>query len=121
MRFNAWICKRFNVLPSNPDFQNLTEEQKEWLWEDYLLDNPDIKRKIENAMDEEFEEDWNNLDNADDVSDLERYKDVEYKAKDFLENDDGFERSEEAKRILEKLNQQFDVDDIDLDWEEVDD
>ena len=56
-----WICKQFNVLPSNPDFQNLTPEQRSLLWEDYLLDNPKIKQRIEDSStnkDEEFEEMW---------------------------------------------------------------
>lgn len=121
MRLNAWICKKFNVLPSNPDFQNLTDEQKEWLWEDYLLDNPDIKRKIENAMDEEFEEDWNNLDKADDISGLEKYREVEEKSKEILTDD--VERSEEAERILQEIREtEVDYDDIDFsEWEEVDD
>lgn len=61
-RFDWWIMKTFMVLPTDQRFLDLTPEQRELLWEHYLLDNPELAKKIENRInDPEFEKEWEEL------------------------------------------------------------
>lgn len=117
MRFDAWILKKWQILPSNPDFLNLTLEQKKWLWEDYLLDNPDVQRKIDEAQDEEFQKEWNELDSEEPTVNYdEEFEDISDQLDELFDGDD-IERSEEAERILANLDTERSFDNTD--WEEV--
>jgi hypothetical protein len=125
-RFDAWILKQWKVLPTNPDFLNLTEEQKEYLWEDYLLDNPEIARKIENSKDEEFNKEWD--DEKHESKDEEFEEVVDNYNKFIKDNNVEIQRSDESKRILAEIQQREQnkettpekVDFNDGDWEEED-
>lgn len=56
-------------MPTSPDFLNLTDEQREFMWDSYLLDNPELDRKLrETTISEDreaFENEWNSLDEID--------------------------------------------------------
>lgn len=39
-----WIQKEFKLLPTNKDFLDLTEEQIDLIYENYLIDNPQIEQ-----------------------------------------------------------------------------
>lgn len=59
--------KEWRVLPTDPRFQDLTAEQRALLWEDFLLDHPEIAKEIEKdktktIYDDEFDELWEELD-----------------------------------------------------------
>lgn len=56
--------KTWKVLPTDPRYQELTAEQRELLWEDFLLDHPDIAKEVENKVvyDDEFDQLWEELD-----------------------------------------------------------
>lgn len=75
--FDLWIMRTWNVLPTDERFQNLTREHKMLLWEDYLLQNPQIAKKIEDS-DPEFEKEWESLEGEIDSleSDYEEDEDV---------------------------------------------
>ena len=136
-RFDTWILKTWRVLPTNPDFINLTEEQREWLWQDYLLDNPEIAKKIAEANDTEFQEEWDKMDkeNPDEEFREESYGiDIAEKFNEFVKETeiDDIQRSPAAQAILDKMkekqseaiNNNPDWEEVDLDskdWEEVDD
>jgi hypothetical protein len=141
VRLDAWILKKWNVLPSNPDFQNLTEEQRKWLWEDYLLDNPELAKKLRHNEDDEFDKEWDEMEMKEgepeespedsDESGYSEYESVGDKFNRFV-NDNGMEveRSQEAQAILTQLKQRDNNDEDDMsigsnlnddDWEEVDD
>lgn len=137
-RFDTWIMKTWKILPTNPDFINLTEEQREWLWQDYLLDNPEIAKKIDQSNDTEFEEEWNSMDKDNPESTESDDKGYDIDLSDefnkFVKdtNMEDIERSPESLAILEKINKSQDSallnpsdwEEVDLDsedWEEVDD
>src|SRR5690606_9486110 len=65
-RFDWWIMKNFNVLPTDERFLNLTAEQREFIWEQYLIDNPDLDKKIK-QYDPDFEKEWEELGEVEDV------------------------------------------------------
>lgn len=76
-RFDWWIMKQFQVLPTDERFINLTEEQKELIWQHYLLDNPEIAKKV-SQFDPEFEEEWNSLGKDEETSKPEEtYEDID--------------------------------------------
>jgi len=55
--------KEWRVLPTDPRFLDLTAEQKDFLWDNYLIDHPEIEKKIRNRFDdEEFDKEWDTLD-----------------------------------------------------------
>lgn len=134
--------QKFNVLPTDERFLSLTEEQKEFIWENYLLDNPDLKKKLQNRFhDSEFDEIWDNLEKApsEDAQDgsvvseedntEEDYSDVVSNYNEFLEENDSLSlpdyREVLAKKGI-KLNEEeveVDLSSVDIedeDWEEVD-
>jgi hypothetical protein len=39
-RFEWWVQTKFNVLPTDSRYIDLTEEQLDLMWEHYLIDNP---------------------------------------------------------------------------------
>lgn len=45
-RLKWWVQDRFRVLPTDERFKALTEEQMFLMWENYLVDNPDIEKKM---------------------------------------------------------------------------
>jgi len=57
-RFDWWIQKTFNVLPTDSRFLDLTSEQKELIYEHLLIDNPDLAKNSESYYDPEFEDLW---------------------------------------------------------------
>lgn len=127
-----WICKQFKVLPSNPDFQNLTSEQRSLLWEDYLLDNPKLKEQIEhevvNKEDEEFEELWKNesVEFVDMTEDINVEQAVENFKKIDEKEHDSIEYPEHAKRVFEMIKkhekEQERINKLQLaDWDDFDD
>lgn len=126
-RFDTWILKTWRVLPTNPDFINLTEEQREWLWQDYLLDHPEIAKKIAEANDTEFQEEWDKMDkeNPDSESFKEENYDIDLadKFNKFVKETkmDEIQRSPQAQAILDKMNdKKSEVVINPSDWEEVD-
>lgn len=61
-RLDWWVMKTFNVLPTSEEFMNLTGMQKEFIYQNYLEDNPKLKSKIQNVQyDDDFNEEWDKL------------------------------------------------------------
>lgn len=117
IKFDLWLMKRFNVLPTDERFLNLTYEQRELLWEDYLNDHPEIRKRIEN-YDPEFEKVWENPE----TDNLEKFEEnVAEQLEHLSEDEDLIDRSEQAKEIINKIRQfgKY-IDDNELEWEEVD-
>lgn len=100
VRFNLWICKQFKVLPTSPDFQNLTFEMREVLWEDYLLDNPKLARKVEmnNTVmrDDEFDEIWDDKN----TEDIQLDENIEVP---ILPDEDDIEYSQYGRNVLDRI------------------
>lgn len=132
-RFDTWILKTWRVLPTNPDFINLTEEQRELLWQDYLIDNPDVAKKIEQANDTDFQDEWNKMDkdNPDAVDfESEGYEiDLSAKMDKFVQETNlDIDRSPRAKELLKQMQDKQNQPEEDsgkivlnsADWEEVD-
>lgn len=131
-RFDTWILKTWRVLPTSPDFINLTEEQRELLWQDYLIDNPEIAKKINQANDTDFQDEWEKMDkdNPDAVDFEDKGYDIDLAAKmeKFVQetNLDEIERSPRAKELLKQMqNKQPEENSGKIvlnsaDWEEVD-
>lgn len=135
--FDYWICKEFKVLPSSPDFQNLTQLQKDMLYEQYLAFNPEIAKQHERKavqQDEEFDEIWEAEETPEVIADNSVV--VESSFDDFAEDaglaEENIPYSDAAKNILariekklsesgERTETQLSVEDNDDDWEEVDD
>lgn len=59
--------KEFKVLPTDPRFRDLTEEQIDWLFYDHLLDHPDQMRLYQNSLNKEFMDKWEQVENDEDV------------------------------------------------------
>lgn len=75
-RFDWWIQTKFNVLPTDERFINLTDEQKELLLEHYLIDNPD-KASNGAASDSEYDNELDkNEREAKEEYDKEKYADT---------------------------------------------
>ena len=119
--------KTWKVLPTNPDFQNLTDEQKTWLWEDYLLDNPEVAKKIAEQQDEDFNKEWDKLDEGVDETTPEVEEEFEEVTNNFEEyvksNNLEVQYSEATQAILSKIKEQDDQNPtpnpLDGDWEEI--
>lgn len=120
-RFDYWIMKTFTVLPTDERFINLTAEQKELLWENYLIENPEIEKQLNRKIyDPDFEKEWEALDD-------ENGKDTDMEDSD----DDDFASAEEnfAKYVEGNSNLKLKGLDDKLkrltsnanEWEEVDD
>jgi len=67
-----WLINKYNVLPTDERYLNLTVEQRALLWESFLLSNPQIQKAIDREQnkihDEEFEKEWQQLElDTDDV------------------------------------------------------
>lgn len=57
--------KEWKVLPTDPRFLELTQEQKEFLWDNFLIDHPEIEKKLNSRQeDEEFDKEWETLDDT---------------------------------------------------------
>ncbi|MBD1372592.1 hypothetical protein IC620_09520 [Hazenella sp. IB182357] len=65
IRFDLWIMKQFQVLPTDPRYLSLTQEQRDLLWEGFLLDHPEIEKKMEQTMqDDDFEQAYQALEDS---------------------------------------------------------
>lgn len=66
--------KKWKVLPTDPRFKELTEEQIDWLFYDDLLDDPDKMRLYENSLNREFMDKWQQVqdDEDPDISDVDK-------------------------------------------------
>lgn len=103
--------------------------QKEFLWQNYLADNPKLKSKIENVQyDDDFNEEWDKLDPSADSQQSELNDEDEYLEDDELLNEMAKKAYEElqendntkmepARDRLKKAN--IKIDDV-TDWEEED-
>lgn len=109
IQFDLWIMRTFNVLPTDPRYQELTWEQKRLLWEDYLFRKALSENK---TQDEEFDKKWEELQeetNSEDT-DEEEAPDIAENFKSFVDRTGlQIEYEPEAKRLLNKDE-----------WEEVD-
>lgn len=120
--------KTFNVLPTSDEFTNLTGMQKEFIWQNYLEDNPKLKSQINNVQyDDEFNDEWDKLEPSSDHSGDEENLEEDYleedlelaemakNAHEFLQSNKDTEM-ESARERLKRANVK--IDDVD-DWEEV--
>lgn len=124
-RFEAWIWKTWNVLPTDERYLNLTEEQRKILWEDFLLDHPEISKEInkQKTYDPDFDKEWEKLmaeaesDAIDDFDDdFSEFKDVEEAFQSFVEQHDlHTESDEKLKQRLENRK----LYNSEEEWEEV--
>lgn len=94
-------------------------EQRELLWEDFLLDHPEIAEKVKNKVyDEDFDEEWEALEELDTSSEDTEEPDEEAIAENFKhfveEVGLDIEYHPEVQRLL---NQKQPL--IEDDWEEV--
>lgn len=119
--------KTFNVLPTDERFLNLTAEQKEFLWQNYLLDHPEIERKINGKIyDPDFEKEWESMDVE--TTEEDAKKDGEAQEL-YVPEDEDFSAVEEsfAKFLEERPDLKIDEDKLQQlvndpeEWEEVDD
>lgn len=84
-RFQWWIQTNFKVLPTDPRFMDLTDEQVELMFQHFLIDNPTVKKKVENEdgtyaepdryYDPDFDDAWNDTDE-------EEVEEPDYEGKD---------------------------------------
>lgn len=134
-RFDYWIMNKWNVLPTDQRYLDLTEEQKDFLWENFLIDNPEVKKRIANRFyDPEFDAEWDklvaeeeaNVDTTkdsepefDSSDDLNGYSDLESVYKDFLDTRKDLSMPNGLDRVLKQIPK--DNVEKDGDWEEVDD
>ncbi|MNW28257.1 hypothetical protein D3C74_50790 [compost metagenome] len=132
-RFDYWIMEKWNVLPTDPRFLALTEEQKDWLWENFLLSNPEVKRKIDNRFhDPDFDRAWEEL-GGKEVEETETYEeaaesrnseeedeygDLELAYKGFLAERKDMAVPDKFSQVMEQLGTS---ESKETDWEEVDD
>lgn len=89
------------MLPTSPDFLNLTEEQREYLWDNFLLDNPKIEQQLKNRFDDpDFDEEWNAMEvgsesdeeNEDDFDDVEQSVGAYFEESEALDMPSVYER-----------------------------
>lgn len=118
--------KTFRVLPTDSRYQDLTKEQRELLWEDFLLDHPEIAEKVENKIyDDGFDAEWEALEkigapseDPEESKEHEDYEEEEVIAQNFRqfveETGLDIEYHPEVQRLL---NQQKPL--VEDDWEEV--
>ncbi|MGC8362815.1 hypothetical protein ACSHUI_00860 [Bacillus subtilis] len=124
-------------MPTSPDFQNLTQLQKDMLYEQFLIFNPEIAKQHERKavqQDEEFDELWEAEETPEEIAGNSNV--VEASFDDFAEGagltEENIPYSDVAKNILaqidKKLSESGDSDDNSLsvpdnddDWEEVED
>jgi len=130
-RFDWWIQKTFEVLPTDPRYYDLTTEQRELLWEHYLIDNPEVAKKLKDTFyDPEFDEIWDAMaeeaqEGAEgssgtplDISDPEDVDVIESVYREFTAGDDELP---DYKQVLKARGIVVDNENIDEieDWEEV--
>jgi len=127
-RFDYWIMREWKVLPTSPEFQNLTSDQKEFLWENFLLDNPEISKRLANRfVDEDFDKEFEKTEKAaveaqdayESKTDQDEIDAIEESYSRFTEQDGDLPDYREvlkAKGIVLD-NEKLEDDD---DWEEVD-
>lgn len=137
-RFDYWIMEKWQVLPTDERFLNLTEEQRDFLWENFLLDHPEIQKQLENRFyDPEFDKEWEKLDKEEDQDtnseDLEGAETVEDEFigfedvyKEFLDSHEDLSIEDKVSELRDKIEQNLDnpidLSSLDYDeWEEVDD
>jgi len=120
--------KEWRVLPTSPEFQNLTADQKEFLWENFLLDNPEISKRLANRfVDEDFDKEFEKAEKVaveaqntfEGKTDQDEIEAIEESYSRFTEQDGDLPDYREilkAKGIVLDNEQLEDVDD----WEEVD-
>lgn len=108
--------KTWKVLPTDPRFQDLTEEQRALLYEDYVLSHPELFEAAEKKVyDEDFEEHWESLDKLE--SSTDDWEEVTEDVDTISSNFDQFIKEKnleidyrpEVKRL------------VNSDWEEVED
>lgn len=62
-RFDWWVQTKFGVLPTDSRFLDLTEEQKDLMYEHFIIDNPTTKEQPDNSQDrDDYEEALNDAD-----------------------------------------------------------
>lgn len=133
-RFDWWILKTWNVLPTDERYINLTEEQKEFLWENFLLDHPEIQKKLENRFyDPDFDKEWEKLGNGDEEEEKaetsddfdeaeDDYSELEAVYSDFLASREDLSIPDKLAELRAKQNAPIDMSNVsDDEWEEVDD
>ncbi len=109
-RFDWWILKEWKLLPTSPDFLNLTEEQREYLWDNFLIDNPKIEQQLKNRIeDDEFDDEWNAMEvgtESDEESEnkfaQEDYSDIEKSVGAYLYGNDALEMPSVYERLKAK-------------------
>jgi hypothetical protein len=104
-RFDWWIQKNFQVLPTDDRFTNLTLEQKDLMYEHFLLDNPELTKKDTKARDDSFDEEYDNPDDRPPMQDHEHYDDPNFDEAwnsddEDAEEDDGWEDLTEGNTPL---------------------
>ena len=99
--------KEWKVLPTDPRFLELTSEQKDFLWDNFLIDNPEIEKKLKNRFDdEEFDEEWDKLDEDTPEDSQEHSQDV-VNSSEGNSDSEGFET--EIKAYESFLNERKDL------------
>jgi hypothetical protein len=108
-RFDWWIMKTFNVLPTDERYLSLTSEQKDFIWENFLVDHPEDEKKIKNKMfDPDFDEEWEALgkeksdgddsDVMDDIDDDDDFSDIQTNYAKFLKSRPDLELEVETQK-----------------------
>lgn len=125
IQFDSWIWRTWRVLPTDDRYLNLTKEQRELLWEDFLLNNPKIAEEIEKEKDydPEFEQEWKKLmeeseseDIQDTDDDFSEFKDVEKAFEDFVNRHNLHTKSDKKLKHSAKNRKPY-ADEAE--WEEV--
>jgi len=134
-RFDYWIMKEWKVLPTDPRFTDLTFEQREYLWENYLIDNPEIEKKMRDRFDDpEFDKQWDSLgitsqeaseevlETKEGNDEQEEENEIEANYKVFV-NDDSELQMPDYRAILKAKGIVLDNENLDskIEWEEDDD
>lgn len=123
-RFETWIWKTWNVLPTDDRYLTLTEEQRMLLYEDFLLDHPEVAKEIEKqkTYDPDFDQEWEKLmaeTESDEINDFDddfyEFKDVEETFKNFVKEHNLQTASDQKIQIKNRKLYESDNEE----WEEV--
>jgi hypothetical protein len=122
--------KTFNLLPTDQRFLDLTDEQREYIWHNYLIDNPELEKKLKNRFDDpEFDKEWDKLDeepqegsskpleSLEGNGDQEDYDEIEASYEAFIQGNEDM-RIPDYREVLKAKGIALDNPD---EWEEVDD
>jgi hypothetical protein len=89
-RFEWWLQSKFNILPTDPRYMDLTQEQIDLIYEHYIIDNPPKKSAYTDA---DYEK--------------EEAKNAEYNA----------QQSKDEGRLPLQDHERFDDPDFDAEWD----